>query len=389
MRKAIQFGAGNIGRGFIGYLLSNSGYHVIFADINRKLVDALNKDSKYMVEIVGDKVEKIDVENISAIYSLDERLIDDISEVNILTTAVGPNVLETIAPTIAKGIQRKYKKKNTEYLNIIPCENLVGAADRLKVEVQKSLDQEEKKFANTYVGFINCVVDRIVPPMAGETNNITHVMVEEFSEWVADVTGFKGDIPRIQGMELTDNLLGYIERKIFTLNTGHAIGAYLGYLNNHETIRDSIMDLDIQKIVLGAMRESGEVLIKRHGFQKDKHEEYIQKILGRFSNPYLKDHVTRVGRQPLRKLGNNDRLIKPLKGTIEYGLENENLIKGIAAALSYDYPGDKEAVKMQKILRDNPKEEGIAKITGLDSNLMEVQRIYEEYNKINREAKAY
>ena len=145
MRKAIQFGAGNIGRGFIGYLLSNSGYHVIFADINRKLVDALNKDSKYMVEIVGDKVEKIDVENISAIYSLDERLIDDISEVNILTTAVGPNVLETIAPTIAKGIQRKYKKKNTEYLNIIPCENLVGAADRLKVEVQKVFRSRRKE----------------------------------------------------------------------------------------------------------------------------------------------------------------------------------------------------------------------------------------------------
>lgn len=42
------------------------------------------------------------------------------------------------------------------------------------------------------------------------------------------------------------------------------------------------------------MEESGAVLIKRYGFDADKHAAYIQKILGRFENPYLKDDVERV-----------------------------------------------------------------------------------------------
>ncbi|XPE24993.1 hypothetical protein ACNKHM_13340 [Shigella sonnei] len=119
-------------------------------------------------------------------------------------------------------------------------------------------------------------------------------------------------------MELTDNLMAFVERKLFPLNTGHAITAYLGKLAGHQTIRDAMTRN--RAVVKGAMEESGAVLIKRYGFDADKHAAYIQKILGRFENPYLKDDVERVGRQPLRKLSAGDRLIKPLLGTLEYGL---------------------------------------------------------------------
>lgn len=379
MKKAIQFGAGNIGRGFIGYLLSISGYHVLFADIDDEIINSINTNKKYLVEIVGEEVERVYVDNISAIHSLDTKLIDEISNVSLITTAVGPNILKTIAPILAKGIQQKYNINNDKYLNIIPCENMVGAGDYLKKEVEKYLNKYEREFTDKYVGFVNCVVDRIVPPVENKKQDVLSVRVEEFSEWITDKTGFKGEIPNIKDMEYTDNLTAYTERKIFTLNTGHAITAYLGYLNEYTTIRDSIMDPYIQNIVLGAMRESGEVLIKEYDFDRHFHEQYIQKILSRFINPYLKDDVTRVGRQPLRKLGNNDRLIKPLKGTIKYGLSNRNLITGIAAALSYDYPYDDEAVKMQNILKENPKTRGIEIITGLPSNSDIVKKIYNEY----------
>ena len=128
----------------------------------------------------------------------------------------------------------------------------------------------------------------------------------------------KGEIPKIEGMQLTDNLMAFVERKLFTLNTGHAITAYLGVLKGYETVKESIEDEEIATIVKEAMKESGEVLINRYGFEREKHYLYIDKIINRFKNPYLKDEVSRVGREPLRKLGFNDRLIKPLRGTIEY-----------------------------------------------------------------------
>ncbi|MDK2919359.1 MAG: mannitol-phosphate 5-dehydrogenase [Candidatus Petromonas sp.] len=382
MKKAIQFGAGNIGRGFIGYLLADSGYHVVFADVDQNIIDSINENKKYLVETVGEKVEKNYVENISAISSLDENIIKEIEEASLITTAVGPNILDKIAPTIAQGIKERSKKQNRNYLNIIACENMVGASEHLKEMVKKYLSEEEIEYLKNYVGFVNCAVDRIIPPMEENKENDIHVMVEEFKEWIVDKTQFKGEIPKIKGMELTENLMAYVERKIFTLNTGHAITAYLGYLKGYKTVRESIMDASIQEIVQGAMEESGKVLIKKYGFNIEKHYQYIQKILSRFKNPYLRDEVVRVARQPLRKLSKNDRLIKPLMGTIEFNINNKNLIKGIAAGLNYDYSKDEDAVKMQKILEENTLEIAIEKITGLDKDSKEVKLIKEEYLKI-------
>ena len=152
-------------------------------------------------------------------------------------------------------------------------------------------------------------------------------------------------------MELTDNLMAFVERKLFTLNTGHAITAYLGKLAGHQTIRDAILDEKIRAVVKGQWK-SGAVLIKRYGFDADKHAAYIQKILGRFENPYLKDDVERVGRQPLRKLSAGDRLIKPLLGTLEYGLPHANRVKGIAAAMHYRSEQDPQAQELAQLIDD-------------------------------------
>ena len=183
-------------------------------------------------------------------------------------------------------------------LNIIACENMVRGTSQLKQHVLAALPQDEQAWVEQHVGFVDSAVDRIVPP--ADSSDPLEVTVETFSEWIVDQTQFKGQPPAIAGMELTDNLMAFVERKLFTLNTGHAITAYLGQQAGLQTIRDAILDPAIRRVVKGAMEESGAVLIKRYGFDADKHAAYINKILGRFENPYLHDDVERVGRQPLR-----------------------------------------------------------------------------------------
>src|SRR5471030_3554609 len=139
-----------------------------------------------------------------------------------------------------------------------------------------------KKPVEAHVGFVDSAVDRIVPPAAAGTTDPLEVTVETFSEWIVDKTQFKGPLPEIAGMELTDNLMAFVERKLFTLNTGHAITAYLGQHAGHKTIRDAILDPAIRQVVKGAMEESGAVLINRYGFDAKKHAAYINKILQRF-----------------------------------------------------------------------------------------------------------
>jgi mannitol-1-phosphate 5-dehydrogenase len=278
-------------------------------------------------------------------------VVDCIADVDLVTTAVGPTVLKIIAKTLAAGLEKRLNNGVTTPLNIIACENMVRGTSQLKEAVFELLSDEVTAKVEELVGFVDSAVDRIVPPAEeGETDPLA-VTVETFSEWIVDETQFKGDIPDIPGMERTDNLMAFVERKLFTLNTGHCVTAYLGNLKGHKTVREAIEDADIRADVKKAMEESGEVLINRYGFEREKHAAYIEKILGRFANPYLVDEVDRVGRQPLRKLGKDDRLIKPLRGTIEYGTANDTLLKGVAAALKYTNDNDPQAVELQETIK--------------------------------------
>ena len=354
MKKAIQFGAGNIGRGFIGAVLSEAGYHVVFADVNELVVNKINEDGKYTVAIMDTECTEQVITNISAVDSRSPELAKEIAQAQVVTTAVGLGILPRIAGALAAGVAERQAQGVTEYLNVIACENGLRASSQLKDHVYSHLTDEQKAYADEYVAFPDCSVDRIVPPIKSE--NPIDVVVEKFYEWNVERASIKGDL-QMEGMNLADNLIAYIERKLFTLNTGHAITAYLGKLKGLSTIADSIADEEIYTIVKAAMQESGEGLVAKYGFDHDAHFAYIDKIIGRFRNPHLQDDVTRVGREPLRKLSANDRLIKPTMTAVEHGFATPNLVLGIGAALHYNNPEDPQSVQLQQAI----SEVGVAK----------------------------
>ena len=354
MKKAIQFGAGNIGRGFIGAVLSEAGYHVVFADVNELVVNKINEDGRYTVAIMDTECTEQVITNISAVDSRSPELAKEIAQAQVVTTAVGLGILPRIAGALAAGIAERQAQGITDYLNVIACENGLRASSQLKEHVYSHLSDEQKAYADEYVAFPDCSVDRIVPPIKSE--NPIDVVVEKFYEWNVERASIKGEL-KMEGMNLADNLIAYIERKLFTLNTGHAITAYLGNLKGLKTIADSIADEEIYTIVKAAMQESGEGLVAKYGFDHDAHFAYIDKIIGRFRNPHLQDDVTRVGREPLRKLSANDRLIKPTMTAIEHGFATPNLVLGIGAALHYNNPEDPQSVQLQQAIA----EVGVAK----------------------------
>lgn len=380
MAKALHFGAGNIGRGFIGKLLSEAGYEVYFIDINEAIINGLKEKKEYTVEVVGDNSVKEIVKNVTGLFSNDIETIKEVgNEANIITTAIGPNVLPIIAKSVAEVIKVRRENENKQFLNVIACENMIKGSTFLKEKVYESLNEFDKVFADEYVAFVDSAVDRIVPPTSGEITDPTYVIVEEFYEWIVDKNQIKGDL-EITGMTKVDNLMAYLERKLFTLNTGHAITAYIGKSKGIKTVDQSILNEEVREIVLGAMKESGEVLIKRYNFDRETHYKYIDKILKRFENKYLNDDVERVGRQPIRKLGKNERLIKPLLGTVEYGTENDKLIEGIVYALKFD-GSDEETVKLQAELKEKNIKDVLNEISENVIPEQILEKIVEKYNK--------
>lgn len=349
MKQAIQIGAGNIGRGFIGALLEQAGWHVTFADVVEPIITALNENRGYTVHILDREPGEITIKNVDGVISTSPEFAQRVARCDLITTAVGPNVLPIIAKSIAGGIQARIAAGNTAPMNVVCCENGLRTTTRLKNEVLKHLNEEEAAFLEANIGFADCAVDRICPKP--NFDNILDAAVERYCEWDVERAGWKGEQTEIPGMTYADNLMAYLERKLFTLNSGHAICAYLGNLKGYKTILESIQDPFIGETVYAAIKESGAGLIKEFGFDPAAHYAYVDKIFARYQNPFLEDEVLRVGREPIRKLEPGDRLIKPLTTTASYGLPVDHLIFGAAAALLFDCAEDAQSVELQARIR--------------------------------------
>lgn len=381
MKQVVHFGAGNIGRGFIGALFSQSGYHVTFVDIADQIIDQLNDKKQYQVKLATDQQESVTVENVSGLNSLkqEEEIIKAIKEATYLTTAIGPNILPHIAPLIAKGLTSRVKETD-EKLYVIACENQISATDLLEGYILENLDQDTKANLADKVSFFNSAVDRIVPIQNNEGS--LDVLVEPYYEWVVETNE---NIPAVEGMTIVKELAPFIERKLFTVNTGHAVIAYLGYLKDNKlTIDQSLEDEGIVKQVKKTLDETGAYLIKEYQLNPDEHHQYINKIINRFKNSYLNDSVNRVGRSPLRKLGPNDRLVRPAVEAKKAGLSYTHLAKAIAAALLFNYNEDEEALRLQAMVKENGVPSVLKEVSGLDENSKITKEVVSHYNELKK-----
>lgn len=339
--KALHFGAGNIGRGFVGTLLHEAGYELVFADVAAPVIDMLNEFESYTVHEVGAGARDVQVTGFSGVNSADdvEGLYAHIADAAIITTAVGPSILKIIAPTIAEGLRRR---PAGEKVAIMACENAINATSGLEAAIKEAYPEaDEKAF------FANTAVDRIVP---NQDRNGLDVTVETYHEWAVESGPFGENVPNIPGITWVDDLAPYITRKLFTVNTGHAATAYFGKEAGIEKISDALADPQVKAKVEAVLAETKALIVEKFGFAPEVQQAYVDKILTRFNNPDLPDTTERVGRAPLRKISRNERFIGPAAELAEMGQKPLALVAAVAAALRFDVAEDAESQELQEAL---------------------------------------
>ncbi|WP_082763859.1 mannitol-1-phosphate 5-dehydrogenase [Frondihabitans sp. PAMC 28766] len=361
-KKAIHFGAGNIGRGFVGQLLHASGYEVVFADVNPDLVRALQSETSYSVYEVGD--DETTVRVVEGYRAIDNRqhadeIAAEISTADIVTTSVGPRILPSLAPAIARGLADR--PAHLEPLVVIACETAIAASDSLAAFVRQVGSTE---FAADSVVFANCAIDRIVP----EQSPGLDVTIESFSEWIVETAPFRGrhQPPTIDGVSWVDDLAPFIDRKLFTVNTAHATAAYYGWARGIASVRDALDEPEVFVEVLAVLAETKALLVDKYGFDPAEQQTYIDSTLRRISNPHLPDTTGRVGRNPLSKVSRHERLVGPAAQLAERGLPFPALVRAVRAAFDFDVPDDVESRELQSILRSGVSDDLLAEtLTGV------------------------
>ena len=335
MQKAVIYGAGNIGRGFIGQVFHDSGYEVVFIDINQTIIDALNFRGGYTLRVVGnDGDSDTFIDNVRGIDGRDaEAVADAIGGADLMATAIGVPILPRIGGNIAAGLKRREAMGNKQPLNILLCENLMHAARHMRDLLAPHLEGD----LLDRTGLVEVTIGRMVPALPGEMFALdpTLVQVERFCTLPVDVSKFVGDVPALAHAEYVAPFAICEEKKLYLHNMSHALCAYLGYHKGYTYLWEAAEDDAIRAVARDAMKHTASAIAEAYSADEAAMDRFLEELLERYQNRQLGDTIERVAKDPLRKLRPDDRLIGAINRCKAQGKPYDSILTGVAAALAY------------------------------------------------------
>lgn len=348
------FGAGATGLGHLGLLLYQcGGVDLCFIEKNREIAERLKQRGAYQVRLLsleGGPDQWITVQGVTALGPGDqEAQIKRLVESDLVLTAVIAHNLGEVAVTLAQAIAARSKAGIVSEMNIVCCENLDHASSLLQQQVHQLLSGEQRQYAQQYIGFPDCMISRVVPVPASDQLSL---VTEDYNEWTVDRSGIRGSFPSLPCIEVVDNLSARLERKLWIHNGGHATLAYmaagLGYRYVHEALRDP----GVAGFTLKVLDEIGSCILHKYPeFDEPGIRQYQADLGKRGALEAMKDDISRVVRDPLRKLQPGDRLMAPAIYAASMGLPCPGLLQSINNAAGYFNPADPQSVEMRRIIK--------------------------------------
>ncbi len=365
MGIAVQFGAGSIGRGFLGQLYFEAGLEIVFVDILPDLVDLLNCPGGYRIRIVGNGARDIRVAPVRALLATDlPAIADALAQADMVATAVGAASLPDVAPVLAEGLVKRFHAGGKP-LNVLTCENLRSASAVLHRHVLQSLPAGVPVDALAQVRFVHTVISRMVPPCPVQEHG-TDVRAEDCNRLAVNGAAVVGPLPDIPGMEIVDNFEAHVERKLYTHNCAHAVLGCCGYHAGFQFAADALADPRIAALVRAVMSETGAALVRRYGFGSAEQAVHEADLLARFANRELGDTCARLARDPIRKLAPDDRLVGAARLCEAEGITPHAVAWGIASALMYRNEADPESLCLAQMLSDLGLETTLRRVCGIE-----------------------
>lgn len=339
-KRLIQWGAGNIGRSFIGQLFLQGGYEVTFVDVNEALVDALNEKGGYtVVEVSDEGSREIVLSGCRAILPQTEALRKEVLAADIISVSVGKLILPRIAPALCDALLYRYERRPQDPIDLLIAENIHDGKSHVSGLLASYLPQGFP--LGSYIGFIQTSLGKMVPiQQAGE---LLRVYAEPFKTLIVSGPDFKNGVPEIEHLKAVERIEAYVDQKLYIHNLGHAAAAYFGYraAPGCRYLYQVLALKEVLESTREVMRQSGELVVKMHPevFTEQDIEEYREDLLYRFCNSKLEDTVFRVGRDLKRKLDLSDRIMGAVLKAYELDLPCDRLLTIIPAALGFTATG--------------------------------------------------
>ncbi len=367
--SCVIFGAGKIARGFIGHLLYLSGIEFTFVEKFDGLTDLMNERGQYTVNILGNEKENCIVKGAKALkFSEKEKIAEAIANADAVFNAVGGKNLGEIVPYLAAGIELKAKKGG--YINFVTCENWKQPADILRNGISEIISDDAREYFENNVGITEAVIMRSAIESSKELleKDPLIVNVQNFWELPVDASRIKGSLPEIKGLKLIESFTGFLERKFYTYNAANGTVSFLGALMGYEKIADAAHDEKILEILDGVYQETARALSIKHNFPLEEQLAFTLTSKNKLQDYTIVDFIERNARDPIRKLGKDDRLVGSARLVLSCGIKPENLAIAIAAAMYYYNETDEFAIKLKEMRETEGIDAILEKVCSLEPN---------------------
>ena len=385
--SCVIFGAGKIARGFVGHLLFLSNIEFTFVEKADALADLINQRGQYTVNILGDSSKNTLVTGAKALkFSQPDEISSAIAEADCIFDAVGGKNLGQIVPLLTAGIEKR-ARTNPRPLNIVTCENWKQPADILREGISERICPEYRNFFETSVGITEAVIMRSAiesTPDLLELDPLT-VNVQDFWEFPYDASRLKAPLPEAMICQKPIyEFTGFLERKFYTYNAANGTASFVGALLGHTYIADAAHDERVLALLDGVYRETATALSRKHDFPFEEQWEFTRSSLRKLQDRNIVDYIERNARDPMRKLGKDDRLVGSARLCLEYGVQPEALAVAIACAMHYEEPSDPFAVQLRTIRESGGYDAILKDVCGIEPDGTLGSLIKEKIEKIRQ-----
>lgn len=354
-KKLVQFGAGKIGRSFVGPLFIQGGFDVVFVDIKPDLVRNLTEKRQYRVITKRNNIpdETLWIKGFRAVDgNVPERVAEEIADATLIGTSVGVNDLPSVYPVIVRGLLQRLERGNHQPVDILIAENIRHGARHFRAGLTGQLSDDYE--FDRLVGLVEASIGKMVPPMTHEDLEADPLCLfaESFNILIVDRHGFKNPVPDFDGLKAVDNIAAYVDHKLLLFNMSHAATAYFAYQYDPSMryIADALTVPEIARKVRRCMDQAAAALNRAYPeeFTLPALNAFIADLLERFQNRALRDTVERVGRDIRRKLHKNDRLVGAMLLCHKHNCPCDAIAKAVIAACEFcaadedgnRFPGD-------------------------------------------------
>ena len=339
-KELLVIGAGNIGRGVIGGLFFESGYHLYIYDIMEERMKQLKEQGTYLIERVGaNNKRRVLVDDFDVLDCSDTvDLIEHMKKVDLIACCVYEGAFQSICQNLKEAIEYRTEQEAAP-LNILLCVNALGAPDYFETELAKLLQNNPaaSRYLKEKIGICQVMVGMAAMPSSEEliAEDAFAVTTKLDGHIGIDEEPFKGELPQVKQTGGVQKGKAQIYRKVYTGNMKHCMLAFLGKAKGYTYIRDTYDDGWIEDCVLGAFFEADAAIQAEYQFDETDHQEWIDFIVEAPKNRNLKDAFTRVAADPKTKLSRDNRFVGPALLCMKHHILPFYLAKGIAYGFLY------------------------------------------------------